>query len=398
MKKETLYLPNLNGVRAIAALMVIIFHIELIKSEWGFRNDYLILNLGGDKGVTLFFVLSGFLITYLLLKEEQITSKISLKNFYFRRILRIWPLYFFIVLSSLFILPHISFLYEPPYHHPYIKSRIIIVILYLLFCGNVLTALYSHVNFVRPTWSVSVEEQFYLIWPILLKFSKNKLKSIKNVFILYWTLRLISGFLNSDFFHQHMGNYNFFSILDSVIFQTPFDSLSIGGIAAYITWSNKTFILNFLYNKVTQHIIFISLPLLLYLIQFHAQVQLFSRDIQCDNLIFSLIFAAAIINLAGNQNVIISLENKILYHLGKISYGLYMYHWIAIVAVINLIKQFDILKENILIFNIVLYTASFGLVILISHMSFTYFEYKFIVLKSKFSMITSGDLVKKIKN
>ncbi len=158
MNERKLYFPNLNSVRAIAAFMVIIFHIELIKSEFGIKNFLGYTHMGGDLGVILFFVLSGFLITYLLLEEEKLTNKISLKNFYIRRVLRIWPLYFFIVISCLFILPYILFIYEPAYHaNPIIQSRFKLVPLYFFFLGNVITGLYSHVNFARPTWSVSVE-------------------------------------------------------------------------------------------------------------------------------------------------------------------------------------------------------------------------------------------------
>ena len=104
MKSKKLYLPGLNGIRAIAAIGVMLSHINLSLhsfkissiSLFGFdeNNKQSQWNLG-EQGVTMFFVLSGFLITFLLLKEKKQSNKISIKKFYIRRILRIWPLYYF---------------------------------------------------------------------------------------------------------------------------------------------------------------------------------------------------------------------------------------------------------------------------------------------------------------
>ena len=98
MKK--VYFPNINGLRFIAALLVIIHHTEQIKDILGLSNYWstpIIRSIGG-LGVLLFFVLSGFLITFLLLDEESTTGTISIKKFYIRRILRIWPLYYLILI------------------------------------------------------------------------------------------------------------------------------------------------------------------------------------------------------------------------------------------------------------------------------------------------------------
>ena len=95
MKKQKIYFPNLNGLRFIAAFLVIIHHVEQIKSISKIENFWgaiPFIGIIGKLGVILFFVLSGFLITYLLLAEENTFKKISIKKFYMRRILRIWPI------------------------------------------------------------------------------------------------------------------------------------------------------------------------------------------------------------------------------------------------------------------------------------------------------------------
>lgn len=91
---NSIHFPGLNNLRFIAAMGVLIFHVELKKQLLGFKFYYMhqLINLG-DVSVTLFFVLSGFLITYLLLAEREQTGTVAVKKFYTRRILRIWPLY-----------------------------------------------------------------------------------------------------------------------------------------------------------------------------------------------------------------------------------------------------------------------------------------------------------------
>ncbi|MBL0102606.1 MAG: acyltransferase [Bacteroidetes bacterium] len=94
-----IHFPGLNGLRFIAAFLVLVHHNERIKLRLGLENfwESQFIIVVGKLGVILFFVLSGFLITYLLLKEEKKTGSIHVKQFYIRRILRIWPLYFLIM-------------------------------------------------------------------------------------------------------------------------------------------------------------------------------------------------------------------------------------------------------------------------------------------------------------
>src|ERR1700741_1011871 len=117
--KDKVYFPGLNGLRFIAVAVVIISHVfqlcKLLKIET--TNKALSAYFPGKFGVILFFVLSGFLITYLLLKEEEVTGRISIRDFYKRRILRIWPLYFLIVIICFFILTRIHFFDIPSLTH-----------------------------------------------------------------------------------------------------------------------------------------------------------------------------------------------------------------------------------------------------------------------------------------
>jgi peptidoglycan/LPS O-acetylase OafA/YrhL len=114
----------------------------------------------GASGVDLFFALSAFLITSLLLRERQETGGISLRLFYIRRILRIWPLYL-VVLAVAIVLAHTL----PSQHLPWYY-----VIGYVLLVGNWVNAAFGHPESIcTPLWTVSIEEQFYLVWPALMR-------------------------------------------------------------------------------------------------------------------------------------------------------------------------------------------------------------------------------------
>ena len=113
MVQQKIYFSNLDGLRFIAALMVYLQHgFTHWSKEDTISNDFLLRFMNtissGGLGVSIFFVLSGFLITYLLLAEKKQFGKIDLKKFYIRRILRIWPLYYLVVIFGMIIYPSIK--------------------------------------------------------------------------------------------------------------------------------------------------------------------------------------------------------------------------------------------------------------------------------------------------
>lgn len=180
INNQKIYFPNLNGLRFIAAFLVIIHHIEQIKSSlnlsnyWGGVDKTPFIEIIGRLGVVLFFVLSGFLITYLLLAEETVFKEISIKQFYIRRILRIWPLNFLIMILALFVLPNIDIFLLPGFDKVKIQSHLVLkLILFVFFLPNLLLAALGVVPYASHTWSIGNKEQFYLVWPVLLKCFKS---------------------------------------------------------------------------------------------------------------------------------------------------------------------------------------------------------------------------------
>lgn len=112
INKMPIYLPGLNGIRAIAALAVVVSHTTLALGEFNLNSAIFGRDKAGNPlglllaghAVTIFFVLSGFLITFLTLKEKEQTGSLNTKKFYFRRILRIWPLYYAYLIISLILI------------------------------------------------------------------------------------------------------------------------------------------------------------------------------------------------------------------------------------------------------------------------------------------------------
>tara|TARA_B100000809_G_scaffold141390_1_gene138972 strand:- start:1301 stop:1816 length:516 start_codon:yes stop_codon:yes gene_type:complete len=153
-----------------------IHHIEQMKSISKIENYWETISfvgIIGKLGVVLFFVLSGFLITYLLLAEEQSFNKISIKNF-LRRILRIWPLYYLIIFLVFFVLPNIEIFTFPGHGKDVIYSNLFWkLILFAIFFPNLVLSLLGIVPYASHTWSIGVEEQHYFIWPIILKYIKK---------------------------------------------------------------------------------------------------------------------------------------------------------------------------------------------------------------------------------
>jgi peptidoglycan/LPS O-acetylase OafA/YrhL len=160
------YRPELDGLRALAFLAVFVGHaLSQAPGFWEARageavGPWLAAAVrGGRFGVDLFFVLSAYLITEILLRERHARGTIDVRAFWVRRILRIWPLYFVFVAASLLIAPRIMKVeaLSPGY-----------AVAFLAFAGNWAIALHGfQPSVLMHLWSVSIEEQFYLTWPLV---------------------------------------------------------------------------------------------------------------------------------------------------------------------------------------------------------------------------------------
>jgi peptidoglycan/LPS O-acetylase OafA/YrhL len=371
MDKQKVYFPNLNGLRFIAAFLVIIHHIEQIKSmsniDSYWNNPF--VSVIGKLGVVLFFVLSGFLITYLLLTEEHSFQKISIRKFYMRRILRIWPLYFCIIILAFLVLPNIDIFVFPKYGKDVIYSNLFLkLFLYAIFFPNLVLSLLGIVPYASHTWSIGTEEQYYLVWPVILKFfKKHRIVLMILIIVFYLVFRL---FLNT-----HYSNFIPYKNILVAFWNTfSIDCMAIGGLFAILLFQ-KNKLLKLIQNNILFYstIIFTILLMLkgVYVPYFHYEF-------------YSILFGIIILNFATNDTIKISLENNALNYLGNISYGLYMYHPIGIVLALYFCKSNNALT------NWIIYPCSIVLTILLAGLSYKYFESFFLKFKDKFSNVISG--------
>jgi peptidoglycan/LPS O-acetylase OafA/YrhL len=346
---ETIHFKGLNGIRAISALVVVVAHIS-ISLKWFNLQKLVPSDLAGF-GVTIFFTLSGFLITYLLLKEKETYQTISISKFYIRRILRIWPIYFLYIILVLLIT------------HPIYNQTALFQ--YLFFVPNIPYVFGNEINNLEHYWSLGVEEQFYLFWPLVFLFSKKIERSLGIILCIYLGLKL---YLNIYF-----GSY---SLPYSFIYVTRFSCMAIGGIGAFLYYKKNKNIILFC-NKYIEFFIWIVFGLVAFN-RFH----IFSV---IDHELISILTCGLIFIQISNKGVI-SLDNKVFNYLGKISFGMYVYHPLIIYLLSLILCNLEI--SNILKY-IVIYVLVILFTIAIAHISYYYFEKYFLNLKNKFSQIKS---------
>lgn len=184
------YLNGLNSLRFFAAFLVLIAHAQQNLSSLNVLHyKWPVFFLGAD-AVHFFFVLSGFLLTYLALNEVKQNDKLNIRRFFIKRILRIWPLYYLCVLLGLIVL-----LLAKAYTNDHISQVVNVkqtLTYYLFFLPNYVAAVYNErIGAWYALWSIGVEEQFYLFFPFLTLFiikSKRPLLFITLTATAYTTL------------------------------------------------------------------------------------------------------------------------------------------------------------------------------------------------------------------
>jgi len=190
--KTRFYLPELDLIRFAAFFLVFLSHAVPGEAEF-YRQAgipgpvatvIVSVAAGGAFGVDLFFALSSFLITTLLLEEREATGHIDVISFYWRRVLRIWPLYF----TFLLLVAPVVRMVIPDDRLPMRDS-----VAFTLLMGNWAFVLWGYTHsIVGPLWSVSVEEQFYLLWPALLRrFSEHLVHALVTVWLVSIATRTV---------------------------------------------------------------------------------------------------------------------------------------------------------------------------------------------------------------
>jgi peptidoglycan/LPS O-acetylase OafA/YrhL len=373
------HFEGLNGLRFIAAFLVVMHHSETIRKKYGLLNleDFSLFK-NGFNAVSFFFVLSGFLITYLLMKEQKQRNSISIKHFYIRRILRIWPLYFVLVIIGTLIVPILIKAVGYNYQMPYTFGQVWFY--FLFFMPFMVNILFGH-HFIEPLWSIGVEELFYMFWAPFSKYTQKKFFFFIFAVIV---IKVVLSILCLTVLKENI-------VLCRCVSMLQFEAMAIGALGAYWVFNGTEEISgNLLFSKPFQ--IFV-LALLIAKLGFNSFLSNNSVTMGIYNSIFNVpvfsaiflycLFLWLVINVSLNKKRLFGLENKAMDTLGDISYGIYMYHMLIIFAFIFAGKKF-LMGFNIYAASLIYYPVIAAAVIAVSYFSKKYMEDWFLDLKRKF--------------
>ncbi|NTV05210.1 MAG: acyltransferase [Chlorobiaceae bacterium] len=365
------YNRTLDGVRGLAILMVIFSHFDygpLLHNKNMLLELFLSkLEMIGDTGVDLFFLLSGYLITTILLESKAKPVNEYLKNFYARRFLRIFPLYY-LVLFFLFILLPFFIKYDQPAKQ--ILENQLFVWLYLSnLPGIVINWDSSSLFWLGHFWSLAVEEQFYLIWPLIVYFSDNKsLKFISTFLILLSVFSITIYSFNSDL--------NFFEWRTV----SRGGGLCVGSLIAIFSYEKNDF------KSINGNQFLFIVSLLIYVVVLCSpRLSFFHAHIHYAAWFFYAVCFVFLINLKSGLLYKI-LTSKILVFLGVISYGLYVYHEVLRPRVYFYIKSvFASYSTGFVFFDLFIYSILvLVFYVIIAALSYYFYEKFFLKMKKYF--------------
>ena len=356
----------MNALRFIAALSVFFFHlINQLKAAYPSLTEITLLKPlfvifdKGNLGVNFFFVLSGFLITYLILEEIKNFGSFSLSKFLIRRTLRIWPLYFIIILLGFVIFPLLFSDY-------YTDHKLINYLLFLANFDEIWHGINDPINFLTVPWSVAVEEQFYLFWGVLI-WALLRLKKIKMGFVIFVLYILCFIFRTYHWQDEYILYYHTIAVAQDIL---------TGAFVGLSVFKGREWIEKLKNLKQWQVIFIYAVGLFICIAKnkiFADQMVIFER------FILSIFFAYVIIDQSLGKNSFYKF-GKIKYfnYFGKISYGVYMYHLLIMYLTAIYLPDFE---NKPGLYLIVHFGVNLSLTLIISSLSYRFIESKFLALK-----------------
>lgn len=361
------YFKELNALRFIGFVGIFFGHvffsndIEIVNSKI-YSSLYSYGKILGFISIDSFFVLSSFLITWKGLEELKVTKKFQFKNFLIRRSLRIWPLYFLVILLGFLIEFMKSYYTQDISSLPSFWSFILFILNFDIIKNG-----YEFLFFMVFMWSISVEEQFYIFWALVLKWFQNHLLKVSLLIILISIIFRI-------YFIDDSLNLNFHTV-------SALGNFGVGALAAIAAFNNSILITKIRDFSKSQIVIIYLISLLIFI----AIPSLQNHDlfIVIQRVLFSFVFAFIILEQTYCQQSIFKLSRiKYFNFFGKISYGLYCYHGIMITIVLKFSDYFsESLFTSIFIFPTLIFCGT----LLFSHLSYKFFESKILKLKTKYT-------------
>ncbi|HEY0679462.1 MAG TPA: acyltransferase [Chitinophagaceae bacterium] len=381
VKKEKIFFPNLDGLRFFSFFAVFLYHTYLsffnnIRDTNPGAFRYIeVLFRNGNLGVNFFFVLSGFLITFLLIKEKEFKGTIHVPNFYVRRILRIWPLFYLCVFIGFILFPLIKqFTGGTP-------DEIARPIYYIFFANN-FDFMHSwptkpDATILSVLWSVAVEEQFYLTWPVILSIVPYR-------FYKYVFITIVLGSLLFRSFYTGLNDHDFgvryfhtFSLIGDMAF---------GGLLAYFCSFNNPF-RRFITNMNRLQISMIYFGALVVTIFKDDLFTINSVSIVIERIVIAFFYGMIILEQSYAERSFFKMSKfKTISRLGIYTYGLYCLHLLGFLVADVLLTKAGLNKTS---FGVALAGSAIALIlsIVISLASYHFFEKWFLGFKDKFAFI-----------
>jgi peptidoglycan/LPS O-acetylase OafA/YrhL len=374
---KKIHFHSFDAFRFFAFFKVFIFHIPLFvaTADVSFKSFYYDhIRHGGGVGVSFFFVLSGFLITYILTHEKLKTKRINIKRFFVRRAFRIWPLFYLVVIMALLMPEDIAQAigfhtnwggYDPDWRFS------------LTFTENYKSIMMDTGPRTTPLsvfWSLCIEEHFYILWMVVFFFLRRKwipVFLISSVFVAI----ILRCFEFQLYQNENVTTHELFSNLDY---------FAISGLLGYMVAVNYERVANFVQSiPLAVRIGYIGFVLLI----LFFQKDLFVNDLLFLNIIkhtiFSVIFACLLLIFIPQKGQLRISDKHIFTRLGKISYGLYVYHLIWIHVLVKIFRNNEILLDNwgiYAVFAILTFTAT----VITSYLSYHFFEMPILKLRERF--------------
>lgn len=361
--KSRFYHPELDCLRFFAFLEVFVLHTlprdeaYYVARHIPFSWLFVSLVRMGRFGVDLFFLLSAYLITELLLREKEQFGAVHLRSFYMRRILRIWPLYFLAILIGVLLqLVDQNQIFPLKY-----------VIAFLLLSGNWLISFAGFPQSVmNPLWSVSFEEQFYLFWPIIVSAARRT----RTFFIAGGVLFLV-GECGRMFVFKYGYRDEAYAMVTNTLVQL--DSLTLGTLTAVLSrkvrfkatpWMRLGFFVGGLAFWIPAG----------YYVSLSRNSMLFGWP--------AVAVGAWLIFLSVYE---IGVAPRWLRYLGKISYGLYVFHILGLYIMTKVLSRFPPPRHGFTIY----WCCGLALTVAMSVLSYQFFEAPFLRLKERFAFVES---------
>jgi peptidoglycan/LPS O-acetylase OafA/YrhL len=350
------YISSFDGLRGFAVLLVLINH-----GSYGFFP-------GGFLGVDLFFIISGYLITSLLWTEYTTSADISLRNFYARRILRLYPALLIAVLLALSLWQH-TLTSEG-------GSKLIASFASFFYLANVVDE--KVMGNMNPFWSLSVEEHFYLVWPLFILLAAAKLsESKRNILILILiagvtVFRLLAGA------HEGQWRYNIF-YLDAYSFTLcRIDCILIGALLYFMAPQQKLRVVNA--HEMVDKIVLCAA--LIFILSCGFVMHISDSWLKGGFLITNAASALIVFETLRNPENFL-FNNKALVWIGKRSYGIYLYHLPIYLALERLRIPHN--NVNFLLVSVVRILLS----VAVAALSYKFLEQPILQYKKKFQVALS---------